>query len=280
MTLSLCHPINQTLSQCKIAEKLLWRHKSHWAVQLQHRLLRLASPPATGLLQQTNQLYLSSAPGPCWLSVPPIFTLKWSYCVCVYVCVCIRVVRKDNKLTKTHPVPNPTTNLHYQDRGIHTLIDIQMWASDSHQNKPKRFALVPKSLSLAKIWITWTQGCCLSSGLVSGLWNLPTFVCSCLSSVGGGNHRDTHSQISELHHYLNSAALTPQSSFSLPSVLESTPTILATPKKLWELPLKKTYHLLFPMKKIRGKKLVNSLLCIKTCEGFLQRGSYPIQVPR
>lgn len=64
------------------------------------------------------------------------------------------VVRKDNKLTKTHPVPNPTTNLHYQDRGIHTLIDIQMWASDSHQNKPKRFALVPKSLSLAKIWIT------------------------------------------------------------------------------------------------------------------------------
>lgn len=127
----MCHPINQTLSQCKIAEKLLWRHKSHWAVQLQHRLLRLASPPATGLLQQTNQLYLSSAPGPCWLSVPPIFTLKWSYCVCV--CVCIRVVRKDNKLTKTHPVPNPTTNLHYQDRGIHTLIDIQMLASDSHQ---------------------------------------------------------------------------------------------------------------------------------------------------
>lgn len=57
------------------------------------------------------------------------------------------MVRKDNKLTKTHPVPNPTTNLHYPDRGIHTLIDIQMWASDSHQNKPKRFALVPKSLS-------------------------------------------------------------------------------------------------------------------------------------
>lgn len=199
--------------------------------------------------------------------------------LCVCVCVCIRVVRKDNKLTKTHPVPNPTTNLHYQDRGIHTLIDIQMWASDSHQNKPKRFALVPKSLSLAKIWITWTQGCCLSSGLVSGLWNLPTFVCSCLSSVGGGNHRDTHSQISELHHYLNSAALTPQSSFSLPSVLESTPTILATPKKLWELPLKKTYHLLFPMKKIRGKKLVNSLLCIKTCEGFCKGAPTPFRSP-
>lgn len=196
------------------------------------------------------------------------------------VCVCIRVVRKDNKLTKTHPVANPTTNLHYQDRGIHTLIDIQMWASDSYQNKPKRFALVPKSLSLAKIWITWTQGCCLSSGLVSGLWNLPTFVCSCLSSVGGGNHRDTHSQISELHHYLNSAALTPQSSFSLPSVLESTPTILATPKKLWELPLKKTYHLLFPMKKRRRGKTCELSTVHKNLWGFLQRGSYPIQVPR
>lgn len=90
----------------------------------------------------------------------------------------------------------------------------------------------------------------------------------------------SHSQITELHHYLNSAALTPQSSFSLPSVLESTPTILATPQKLWELPLKKTYHLLFPMKKRRRGKTCELSTVHKNLWGFLQRGSHPIQVPR
>lgn len=186
------------------------------------------------------------------------------------------VVRKDNKLTKTHPVPNPTTNLHYQDRGIPTLIDIQMWASDSHQNKPE-------IRTRAQVTVSHKNMNYLNTRVLPVLWFVEWFVKFahiCLFMFKQCRRGKSQRHTLTNHHYLNSAALTTQSSFSLPSVLESTPTILATPKKLWELPLKKTYHLLFPMRKRRRGKTCELSTVHKNLWGFLQRGSHPIQVPR
>jgi len=130
--------------------------------------------PGNRLAPTTNQLYLSTPQGSAAFLCHR-FSLSNDPLECV--CVCARVwLGKDHKLTKTHPVSAPTTNLHNQDSNIHT----------SYIFKYKRATL---TLTKQTIGIhSRFHGITLYEYdlyQASDLFHLHTFECSCLSSVGG-----------------------------------------------------------------------------------------------